>query len=87
MPGYRVLFKPSADKALRKLPESVQKRIAAAAEELGDDPRPPGCVKLEGADDLWRIRVGVYRVVYVIQDDELIVLVVRVAHRKDIYRR
>jgi mRNA interferase RelE/StbE len=86
MAGYRVLFKPSADKALRKLPESVQKRIAAAAQELGDDPRPPGCAKLEGEDNLWRIRVGVYRIVYVVQDDELIVLVVRVAHRKDVYR-
>jgi mRNA interferase RelE/StbE len=86
MPGYRVLFKPSADKALRKLPESVQKRIAAAAEELGDDPRQPGCVKLKGEDDLWRIRVGDYRVVYAIQGDELLVLVVRVAHRKDVYR-
>jgi mRNA interferase RelE/StbE len=86
MAGYRVLFKPSADKALRKLPESVQKRIAAAAEELGDDPRPPGCVKLKCEADLWRIRVGDYRVVYAIQGDELLVLVVRVAHRKDVYR-
>ena len=80
-----VHFKPSADKALRKLPETFQKRIVAAAEGLGDDPRPPGRVKLKGEDDLWRIRVGNYRIVHTIQDDELIVLVVRVAQRKDVY--
>jgi mRNA interferase RelE/StbE len=83
---YAVIYKPSADKALRKLPEKVQRRIAAATEALGEDPRPPGSKKLEGADDFWRIRVGLYRVVYTIQDEALIVLVVRVAHRKDVYR-
>jgi mRNA interferase RelE/StbE len=86
MAQYNVAFKPSADKALRKLPESVQRRIAAAAKELGDNPRPPGCAKLKGEDDLWRIRVGDYRVVYTIEDDKLLVLVVRVAHRKEVYR-
>lgn len=85
--AFTVHFKPSADKALRKLPEKVQKRIVAATEALGDDPRPPGCVKLKDEEEeLWRIRVGDYRVVYAIQDDALIVLVVRVAHRKDVYR-
>jgi mRNA interferase RelE/StbE len=86
MAQYAVRFKQSADKALRKLPEAVQKRIAAAAKDLRNNPRPRGCVKLEGADDLWRIRVGDYRVVYAIEDDELIVVLVRVAHRKDVYR-
>jgi mRNA interferase RelE/StbE len=86
MASYAVIYKPSADRALRKLPEKVQRRIAAATDALADDPRPPGCVKLQGKDDLWRIRVGPYRVVYAIQDEALIVLVVRVAHRKDVYR-
>jgi mRNA interferase RelE/StbE len=86
MAQYRVIFKGSADKALRQLPEGVQLRIAAATKALMDDPRPRGCVKLKGEDGLWRIRVGDYRVVYTIQDDELIVLVVRVAHRKDVYQ-
>lgn len=86
MARYAVIFKPSADKALRKLPVSVQRRIVAATDALADDPRPAGSVKLHGADDLWRIRVGQYRVVYTIQDDALVVLVVRVAHRRDIYR-
>ena len=85
MAEYRVLFKPSADKALRKLPESIQVRIATAAKGLRADPRPRGCLKLKGEGNLWRIRVGDYRVVYTIEDDELIVLVVRVAHRKDVY--
>ncbi len=84
--AYAVLFKPSAEKALRSLPERAQRRIVAAAEALSDDPRPPGAKKLEGVDDLWRIRVGTYRVVYAIQDKALMVLVVRVAHRKDVYR-
>ena len=86
MDEYRVIFKRSADKSLRTLPVSVQRRIAIAADALGSNPRPLGCSKLKGEDDLWRIRVGQYRVVYTIQDDALIVLVVRVAHRKDIYR-
>lgn len=86
MPRYAVIFKPAADKELQKLPTHVQKRIVAAAEALQDNPRPRGCVKLEGADDLWRIRVGQYRVVYTVKDDKLLVLVVRVAHRKDAYR-
>lgn len=86
MTQYRVFFTPSADKALQRLPAAVQTRIASAAKELGNDPRPHGCVKLKGEDDLWRIRVGDYRVIYAIEDEELVVLVVRVAHRKDVYR-
>ena len=85
MPQYTVRFKASADKAMRKLPHQIQERIALAVKALREDPRPRGCKKLKGADDLWRIRVGEYRVVYTIRDDELLVLVVRVAHRKDVY--
>jgi len=84
--AYAIIYKPSADKTLRKLPEKVQRRIAAATEALADDPRPPGAKELQGADELWRIRIGEYRVVYTIQDEALIVLIVRVAHRKDVYR-
>jgi mRNA interferase RelE/StbE len=53
---------------------------------LAQNPRPPGCIKLSGPSSLWRIRVGDYRVVYQIQDQQLIVLVVTVAHRRDVYR-
>lgn len=83
---YEIEFKPTADKALRKLPKKAQVRIVERIEELKDDPRPPGCIELEGDDGLLRIRVGKYRVVYTIEDEQLLVLVVRVAHRKDAYR-
>ena len=86
MATYTVLFKRSADKALQKLPEKVQRRIVLAASELAVEPRPVGCVNLEGEDNLWRIRVGDYRIVYTIEDQKLMVLVVRIAHRKDVYR-
>jgi mRNA interferase RelE/StbE len=83
---YKVLFKSSADRQLRKLPETLQRRIVGTVETLAQDPRPSGVVKLTGCENLWRIRVGDYRVVYEIHDDRLIVLVLRVANRKDVYR-
>jgi len=86
MSKYAVLFTKSADSALRKLAVPIQKRITTAVDKLQDSPRPPNCVKLQGEDALWRIRVGDYRVVYAIRDEELIVLIVRIAHRKDVYR-
>ena len=86
MPRYAVYFKPSADRQLRKLPRDVQRRIVAAVEALADKPRPPGVVKITEDDNLRRIRVGDYRIVYEIHDDRLVVLVLRVAHRKDVYR-
>lgn len=86
MPGYAIEYKASTDKALQRLPVTIQRRIVAATEKLADDPRPPGCVKLAGDDNAWRIRVGDYRVVYEIHDRRLLVLVVRIGHRKDIYR-
>lgn len=86
MAGYAIYFKPSADKQLAKLPQDVQRRIVAAVDDLANDPRPAGVVKIAGDDNLWRIRVGDYRVVYEIHDDRLLVLVIRVAHRKDVYR-
>ena len=86
MREYKVLFKPSAERALRKLPQEVQRRIVGEVATLAYDPRPAGVVKLAGDENLWRIRIGDYRVVYEIHDDRLVVLVLRVAHRKDVYR-
>lgn len=82
--AYKVIFKPSADKALSKLPVDVQRRIVTAVDSLTVEPRPPGVVKLAGDDNLWRVRVGEYRIVYEIHDGQLIVLVLRVAHRRDV---
>ncbi len=84
---YQIIIRPTAEKSLDKIPLPARRRIADALEELRGDPRPAGVVKLTGDENLWRIRVGNYRVVYEIHDDRLIVLVLRVAHRKDVYRQ
>jgi mRNA interferase RelE/StbE len=76
-----------AEKNMDKIPLPVRRRIADAIEELRRNPRPAGVVKMAGDENLWRIRIGDYRVVYEIHDDRLIILVLRVAHRKDVYRR
>ena len=84
---YTVYVAPAADRDLRKLSNSVQRRIVSAIEALADDPRPPGVKKLAGqADNLWRIRVSDYRIVYQIQDERIVVLILRVGQRGDIYR-
>lgn len=83
---YSVILKPSAVKQLDKLPMKARLRVIAALEALERNPRPVGCLKLEGEADLYRIRVGDFRVVYTIEDQRLQVLVVRVANRKDAYR-
>jgi len=85
--SYRVLIKPSAAKEIEAVDQKRDRqRIVARIRELAEDPRPVGCEKLVGESDRYRVRVGRYRVVYSIDDDELVVLVVRVAHRKDVYR-
>jgi len=83
---YEIYFKRAADRELRRLPEDAQRRIVAEIEQLAFEPRPHGVVKPAGDDNLWRIRVGLYRVVYEIHDREIEVLVLRIGHRKDIYR-
>jgi mRNA interferase RelE/StbE len=84
---YELIIKPTAEKSLDKVPLPTRRHIVAALKELRSNPRPPGVVKLAGDKNLWRIRVGNYRVVYEIHDDRLIVFVLRVAHRKDVYRK
>ncbi|MEN6450644.1 MAG: type II toxin-antitoxin system RelE/ParE family toxin [Thermoguttaceae bacterium] len=86
MSKYSVHFKPSADRQLKRLPLVVQRRIVAEVDALATNPRPPGVTKLVGATNLWRLRVGNYRIVYEIHDAQLMVLVLRVADRKDVYR-
>ena len=81
---YDVSFKPRAERALQQLPEQVQRRIVLAVRGLRSEPRPPGAIKLQGTDDLWRMRVGDYRIVDTINDGELLVLVARFGHRRDI---
>jgi len=83
---YTIHFKPAVDRQLRRLPVEMQRRIIRAIEPLATNPRPSGVTKLRGDDNLWRLRIGTYRIIYEIHDDRLIVLVLRVAHRRDVYR-
>ena len=82
---YSVTILRSAQKQLAKLDSQTRNRIASAIYALADNPRPSGCKKLTGRP-AWRIRIGTYRVIYEIQDNELIVLVVTIAHRREVYR-
>jgi mRNA interferase RelE/StbE len=84
--SYRLEIKPPAEKAPARMPNPSRRRIARAIDSLARDPRPPGCAKLAGSQCAYRIRVGDYRVVYEIEDRVLIVYVVRIGHRKDVYR-
>ena len=84
---YDVVFRPAALRQLEDLPRAAQRRILARIESLGGSPRPRGCVKLRGSENTYRIRVGVYRVVYDVEDERLVVLIIRVRHRRDAYRR
>lgn len=83
---YRIEIEAAAARQLARLPKVAQARIKAKVAALADDPRPRGATKLVGTADSWRIRVGDYRVVYVIRDDVLVVIVVKIGHRKDVYR-
>ncbi len=79
---YRVELSPEAKKNLRRIRDRrLHDRLVAAIAELGTDPRPPGCLKLVGEVNQWRVRVGDWRVVYLIEDGRLVVLVVRVSPR------
>ena len=84
--SYRLLLSKPAVKALRELTSSVNFRVAAAIDGLRDEPRPQGCKKLQGTEELWRIRIGDYRVLYAIDDAIRIVDVRRIGHRGDVYR-
>ena len=83
--AYSVEFKNVARKAIAKLPQDIKNRVISASMDLADNPRPTGCKKLKSCD-IYRIRVGDYRILYEIHDNVLVILVVRVAHRKDVYQ-
>lgn len=85
MANYAIDFKPSARRELENLSDRLIARLLTKIEGLGTDPRPPGCKKLRGYKDLWRIRVGEYRVVYIVDDDHRMVSITRVAHRREVY--
>jgi mRNA interferase RelE/StbE len=83
--GYSIIVLRPAQRAIDRLPQLQAQRIFKAIQALATNPRPPGCVKLTDSED-WRIRIGDYRVVYRINDAELIITIISVAHRRDVYR-
>ena len=84
--AHRIELAPRAKRDLKKLPVDVRRRIAPHIDALGQNPRPPGVVKLSGEESTYRIRVGEYRIVYEIRDDILLVTVVKVKPRREAYR-
>ena len=87
MANYDVALTSTAEKELKTLSSQLVARIVPRLENLVSNPRPPGCKKLSGGDDEWRIRVGDYRVVYTIDDAQLLVEVTRIRHRSEVYRQ
>jgi len=83
--SYAVELKPSARKELESLPNTALSRVIRKIESLALDPRPAGCKKLKGYKDLWRVRIGDWRIVYIIDDAVRSVSVTRVAHRSKVY--
>ena len=87
MECYNIEWRPSTKKDLKKISKTEVPKIIKAVENLSDQPRPPGSTKLSGSDLTYRIRVGDYRVIYEIHDEIILVEVVKVGHRKDVYRK
>lgn len=86
MEKYKILIKPSAVKELESIPQKkTRQQIARRIQDLSNNPRPPGAKKLSG-HDRYRIRQGDYRIVYALEDDHLVIYIVKIGHRKDIYR-
>ena len=84
--SYTIQFKPAALRQLEKLPRNLQKRIASKIEALRDEPFPSGCKKLFGEPDTWRVRIGNYRAIYRVHRKVLLILVITIGHRRDVYR-
>ena len=84
---YEVTLAPAAARQLRKFDPQVRRRVQAAIELLAEDPRPPAATRLVGGAGEWRVRTGDYRIVYEIHQDQLLVLVLNLGHRREIYQR
>jgi mRNA interferase RelE/StbE len=83
--SYRLQIKPSAVKEIEALPKKDRRRVIARIRALATDPRPPGCEKLSG-DDFYRVRQGNYRVLYILNEADLLVVVIKIGHRREVYR-
>ena len=87
MPRYRIVLTPSAERAFLALAPNIRARLDARLLALQDQPRPAGVKALAGAKGVYRLRVGDYRVLYEVRDAALLVLVLAIGHRRDVYRR
>jgi mRNA interferase RelE/StbE len=83
---YEVIVESAAAKGLRRFPKDVVEKVAKELKGLREDPRAPGCRKIVGSTDTYRIRVGDYRIVYEVEDASKRVIVMAIGHRKDVYR-
>jgi mRNA interferase RelE/StbE len=86
VPKWRIIIDRDARRSMRRLPDPLLARLTSAIDKLAFDPRPPGCLKLTGYSNLWRIRVGDWRILYVIHDDRLVIVVTDVESRAIAYR-
>ena len=86
MASYRIEVSATAERQIRKLPRAEQIRVIRVIQALSTDPRPAGCRKLSGYEDVFRVRAGRYRVLYSIEDRRLVIIVLKVGDRKDVYR-
>jgi mRNA interferase RelE/StbE len=86
MASYRIEVSATAERQVRTLPRTDQVRVLRVIQGLAANPRPPGCRKLSGQDDVFRVRVGRYRVLYAIENRRLVIIVLKVGDRKDVYR-
>ncbi len=86
MARYRIEVSATAERQIRKLPRADQIRVIRVIQALATDPRPVGCRKLSGHDDVFRVRIGRYRVLYSIEDRRVVIVVLKVGDRKDVYR-
>lgn len=85
--SYQVDIAPAAQRDVKRLPPEIVRKVDAAILELEQVPRPHGCTKLEGSDDEYRVRIGDYRILYVIDDKAKSITIARVRHRREAYRR
>ena len=85
--AYEVTLSPSAEKELLNLPANIQLRVENAIDFLQNQPRPRGVVKLKGEQNLFRLRVGQYRIIYSIDDENHIIDIGYIRHRRDVYKR
>lgn len=83
---YQVEIAPAAKRQLKKLVKQTQELIIHRLEQLAENPRPSGVLKMEGEENLYRVRVGDYRIIYEIQDRSLLIAVVKIGHRGNVYR-